>query len=113
RLKTRIAQEYADMVYNGLWFTAYHQDMAAYIHSVQRHVTGGVRVKLHKGVCTVVGRRSPKSLYSHSLATYEEGDKYDQGAARGFIHIWGLPVRVQAQAQLLGQPEGPLGIAGP
>jgi argininosuccinate synthase len=106
RLKERIAQEYADLIYNGLWFTAYHQDLAALVESSQRHVTGSVRVRLHKGTAMVVGRRSPKSLYDFSLATYDKGDVYDQSAAVGFIHIWGLPVRVQAQAQMLeGQPE--------
>ncbi len=99
RLKARIAQEYAEIIYNGLWFTAHHQDLAAYVQSTQRHVTGTVRVKLHKGVATAVGRKSPKSLYDFSLATYEKEDQYDRTAAPGFIQIWGLPVRVQAQAQ--------------
>jgi argininosuccinate synthase len=112
RLKQRLAQEYADLIYNGLWFTAHHQDLAAYVQSTQRHVTGSVRLRLHRGVCAVVGRRSPKSLYDFALATYEKGDQFDHSAAVGFIQIWGLPVRIQAQAQLLSQPEGPLGIAG-
>ena len=103
RLKGRIAQEYAELIYNGLWFTAHHQDLAAYLQSTQRHVTGTVRVKLHKGSATVVGRKSPRSLYDFSLATYEKADAFDKGAATGFIHIWGLPVRVQAKAQTLGE----------
>ena len=99
RLKARIAQEYAEIIYNGLWFTAHHQDLAAYVQSTQRYVTGMVRVKLHKGVANAVGRKSPKSLYDFSLATYDKEDQYDRTAAAGFIQIWGLPVRVQAQAQ--------------
>ena len=99
RMKARIGQEYAELIYNGLWFTAHHRDLAAYVQSTQRHVTGTVRVRLHKGAATVVGRKSPKSLYDFSLATYDEEDKYDRTAAPGFIQIWGLPVRVQAQAQ--------------
>ena len=99
RLKARVAQEYAEIIYNGLWFTAHHQDLAAYVQSTQRHVTGTVRVKLHKGVANAVGRKSPKSLYDFSLATYDKEDQYDRTAAAGFIQIWGLPVRVQAQAQ--------------
>jgi argininosuccinate synthase len=99
RLKARIAQEWAELVYNGLWFTAHHQDLAAYVQSTQRHVTGTVRVKLHKGLATVVGRKSPKSLYDFTLATYDKADQFDRTAAPGFIHIWGLPVRVQAEAQ--------------
>ncbi len=111
RLKERVAIEYADLIYNGLWFTANHQDIAAYVHSTQRHVSGTVRLRLHKGTCTVVGRKSPKSLYSFQLATYDREDQFDQSAAVGFIQIWGLPVRVQAEAQLLTQEEGPLYIA--
>jgi len=105
RLKERIAQEYADLIYNGLWFTVHHQDLAAYVQSTQRHVTGTIRVRLHKGTAMVVGRKSPKSLYDFSLATYDKGDVYDQSAAPGFIHIWGLPVRVQARAQMLAEEE--------
>ena len=56
-------------------------------------------MKLHRGVATVVGRKSPKSLYDFSLATYDKEDQYDRTPAPGFIQIWGLPVRVQAQAQ--------------
>jgi argininosuccinate synthase len=105
RLKSRIAQEYAEIVYNGLWFSAHHQDLAAYIESTQRHVSGVVRVKLHKGTATAVGRKSPKSLYDFSLATYDKGDSFDRNAAVGFINIWGLPVRVQSQAQTLGEDD--------
>jgi argininosuccinate synthase len=113
RMKARIAQEYADLIYNGLWFTAYHQDLAAFVQSSQRHVIGTVRMRLHKGQATPVGRRSPKSLYDFALATYDKGDQYDQSAAVGFISIWGLPVRVQAKAQLLAEPGEPLRIASP
>jgi len=105
RLKERIAQEYADLIYNGLWFTAHREDLAAYVRSTQRHVTGSVRVRLHKGSAVVVGRKSPKSLYDFSLATYDKGDVYDQSAAPGFIHVWGLPVRIQARAQMLEEGE--------
>jgi argininosuccinate synthase len=101
RFKVKVALEYADLIYNGLWFTANRQDLAAYVDSTQRFVTGTVRVKLFKGRCDVVGRKSPYSLYSHSLATYETGDKFDQSASPGFIHIWGLPVKTQAQIQPL------------
>jgi argininosuccinate synthase len=101
RLKARLAQEYSELVYNGLWFSAHHQDIAAYIQSTQRHVSGEVRVKLHKGAATVVGRKSPRSLYDFSLATYDKADEFDRTAAVGFINIWGLPSRVQAKAQLL------------
>ena len=105
RFKEKVALEYADLIYNGLWFTALHQDLAAYVERSQRHVTGTVRVKLLKGKATVVGRKSPKSLYSFGLATYDKGDEFDQSASVGFIHIWGLPVKTQAQVQGVERPE--------
>jgi argininosuccinate synthase len=112
-LKARLASEYADLIYNGLWFTAHHQDLASYVQSTQRYVTGTVRMRLHKGQATPVGRRSPKSLYDFALATYDAGDQFDQSAGVGFIKIWGLPVQVQARAQLLAEPGEPLRIATP
>ncbi len=99
RFKARVAQEYADLVYNGLWFSAMHDDLTAYVKSTQKHVDGAVRVKLFKGKATVVGRKSPKSLYSYHLATYDKEDKFDQSASLGFIQIFGLPVKTQAQVQ--------------
>ncbi len=99
RFKQQVAIEYADLVYNGLWFTSLHEDLVAYIKSSQRCVTGTVRLKLFKGSCTVIGRKSPYSLYSYGLATYDKGDLFDQSASAGFIHIWGLPVKTQAQVQ--------------
>jgi argininosuccinate synthase len=99
RFKQKVAMEYADLVYNGLWFTSLHEDLAACIQSSQRCVTGTVRLKLFKGNSIVVGRKSPYSLYSYGLATYDKGDVFDQSASAGFIHIWGLPVKTQAQVQ--------------
>ena len=99
RFKAKVAAEYADLVYNGLWFTGMRQDLAAYVESTQRYVTGTIRVKLFKGKCQIVGRKSPYSLYDYSLATYDKGDAFDQSASPGFIHIWGLPVRTQARVQ--------------
>ncbi len=99
RTKSRLAQEYGDIVYNGLWFTPHRNDLDAYFRSTQRHVTGEVRVRLHKGTCTVSGRTAPRSLYNYELATYDRGDQFDQSSANGFISIYGLPVRTQNQAQ--------------
>jgi argininosuccinate synthase len=101
RFKTLVAQEYADLIYNGLWFSAYHQDLFAFVASNQRFVSGHVRVKLLKGKATVVGRKSEHSLYSKKLATYEHGDQFDHEAAKGFIRLWGLSQQTQAQLQLL------------
>lgn len=99
RTKARIAQEYADVIYNGLWFTAHRTDLDAYVQSTQRFVTGDVKVRLHKGTCTVIGRRAPKALYRYGLATYDRQDEFDHASAEGFIKIYGLPVRTQNQAQ--------------
>ena len=107
RTKASLRQEYADLIYNGLWFTAHHQDLAAYVQSTQRYVSGTVRMRLHKGQAVPVGKKSPRSLYSYQLATYDRGDTYDQGAAVGFINIWGLPVTQQARTQLLAEGEQP------
>ncbi len=105
RFKQKVAIEYADLIYNGLWFTHFRDDLAAYVRSTQQFVSGTVRLKLYKGSSTVVGRKSPFSLYNYSLATYDEGDQFDQSASPGFIHIWGLPVRNQAQVQTIEPPE--------
>ncbi len=110
RFKERVAAEYADLVYNGLWFSAHHQDLAAYVQSTQRFVTGDVRVRLHRGTATVVGRRSDHSLYSISLATYGKGDAFDHKAAEGFIGVFGLPLRNQARTQALWSGDQPLAL---
>ncbi len=106
RFKQIVSAEYSDLVYNGLWFTAFREDLAAYVESSQRFVTGTVRLKLFKGSCIVVGRKSPYSLYRHDLATYDRGDVFDQSAAVGFIHLWGLPARTQARVQGEEEKEG-------
>ena len=106
RFKTLVSQEYADIIYNGLWFSAFHQDLFAFVSSSQRFVAGQVRVKLFKGKATVVGRKSEHSLYSKKLATYESGDTFDHEAARGFIRLFGLSQQTQAQRQLLKGGKG-------
>ncbi len=102
RFKERVAVEYADLIYNELWFSSLHRDLAAYIESTQRYVTGTVRLKLYRGNSLVVGRKAPASLYSHGLATYDKGDIFDQSVSAGFIQLWGLPAKTQAQVQGIG-----------
>ena len=97
RVKTRLSQEYADLVYNGLWFSPTRSAIDAFVQDVQRRVTGTIRLKLYKGSCHVVGRKSEFALYEHGLATYDEGDTFDHSAAEGFIRIWGLPVETAAK----------------
>ena len=99
RTKARIALEYADVVYNGLWFTAHRADLNAYVQSTQRFVTGDIKVRLYKGSATVVGRQAPKALYNHGLATYDRSDEFDHGSAEGFIKIYGLSVKTENQVQ--------------
>ena len=113
KLKKAVAIEYSELIYNGLWFSAHHQDIAAYVASTQRHVTGTIRVKLHRGRATVVGRKAAQSLYDRGLATYDRGDTYDQSAAIGFINIWGLQTRTQVRTQLLADLPDALRIAMP
>jgi len=113
KLKKQIAIEYSELIYNGLWFSAHHQDIAAYVASTQRHVTGVIRVKLHRGRAVVVGRKATHSLYDRGLATYDRGDTYDQSAAVGFINVWGLQTRTQVRTQLLADLPDALRIAMP
>ncbi len=94
-----VSREYAQLVYDGLWFSQLREDLQAYVEGSQRAVTGDIRVKLHKGHATVVGRKSDYALYKHELATYDEGDTFDQSASPGFIHLWGLPIRTQARVR--------------
>ncbi len=113
RMKERVAQEYADLVYEGLWFSTHHQDLAAYVHSTQRHVTGEVRLRFWRGHAEAVGVASDRSLYHLELATYGSDDAFDQQAALGFIKLWGLPLEVQARQQLLRDSPDPLRLAAP
>jgi argininosuccinate synthase len=99
KFKQLVATEYADLTYNGLWFSALRRDLAAFVVSTQQFVSGSVRLKLHKGSCCVAGRKSPHSLYHHGLATYDKDDRFDQDAAVGFIKLWGLSEKTQAQSQ--------------
>ncbi|MXY88605.1 MAG: argininosuccinate synthase, partial [Dehalococcoidia bacterium] len=113
KLKRELSAQYAELIYDGLWFSAHHQDLAAYTASTQRFVSGEARVRLHRGSVTVTGRRAESSLYDRALATYDREDAFDHGSAVGFIDIWGLQTRVQARQQLLDQLPQALRIAQP
>ncbi len=99
RFKDLVAQQWAQMVYDGLWFSPLRDALYAFVNETQAHVDGEVRLKLFKGSSHVVGRKSPAQLYQLSLATYGRGDAFDQTAAAGFIKLWGLGVRTAAQVQ--------------
>jgi len=105
RFKTIVSQTCSDIIYDGLWFSTFHQDLMGFVEKNQRFVSGTVRVELYKGRCVVTGRESEHSLYSKQLATYEEGDQFPHDTALGFIKIHGLAQQTQAQQQLLkGEP---------
>jgi argininosuccinate synthase len=96
RFNNLVANELAQLTYDGLWFSALHRDLRGYVASSQRVVSGEVRIRLDHGSAVVAGRRSPLSLYDKDLATYDQGDAFDHAAAVGFIGIFGLPLRVEA-----------------
>ena len=91
--KDGVAQKYSELTYYGLWYTPLKEALDKFIDETQKKVNGSVRLKLYKGTCSVVGRKSPNSLYKKELATYEEGDVFDQSLAKGFIELWGLPYK--------------------
>ncbi len=97
RIKHELARTYADLVYNGLWFSQTREAIDAFVRAIQPRVTGTVRMRLFKGDCRVVGRKSPYSLYDHGLASYDAGNVLHQHAAEGFIKIWGLPTETVAR----------------
>jgi argininosuccinate synthase len=99
RMRAYVGQQYADLVYDGRWFTGMREDLDAMIDSTMRYVTGDVRVRLYKGSVVVTGRRSEYSLYDFGLATYSSEDEFDHKAATGFIDIYSLAARIQYKNQ--------------
>nr|NNM91388.1 argininosuccinate synthase [Bacilli bacterium] len=99
QFKPILEQKYAELVYNGLWFSPLKKAVDAFILQTQATVTGTVRVKLFKGTASIVGSKSPYSLYNRGLATYAADDQFDHQAAVGFISLWGLPTRLQAKVE--------------
>ncbi|MGY3704834.1 argininosuccinate synthase [Vagococcus martis] len=95
--KPILENELSNLIYNALWFNPATQAILAYIKETQKVVNGTAKVKLYKGNATVVARKSPNSLYDENLATYTSADTFDQDAAIGFIKLWGLPTKVNAE----------------
>ena len=91
--KEQVALKYAELTYYGLWYTSLKDALDKFVEKTQERISGTVRLKLHKGTCSVVGRKSPNSMYKMELATYEEGDAFDQSLAKGFLDLWGLPYK--------------------
>jgi argininosuccinate synthase len=97
QFKTQVDQQMAKMIYDGLWYSPLKAALDAFVDETQKVVSGVIRVKLHKGNHTVVGRKSVHSLYNEELATYSKGDAFDHNAAVGFIKLWGLTTKVYSE----------------
>lgn len=97
RYKRGVEARWAELVYDGLWFSGLKRSLDAFIDDTQKYVSGDIRLSLQGGRATVTGRRSDKSLYDFSLATYDTGDTFDQSQAKGFIEIWSLPSKISAR----------------
>lgn len=95
--KSHIAIKYAQLLYDGLWYTPLKQALDAFIDSTQETCTGQIKMKLYKGNCIPAGIKSPYSLYSEEIATFGEDDVYDQKDAEGFIHLFSLPLKTNAR----------------
>ena len=94
--KMQVALKYAELVYDGNWYTPLRESLDAFVTETQKTVTGKVRLKLYKGRCTPAGAQSPYSLYSEEMATFGRDEVYNQKDAEGFINLFGLPLKVRA-----------------
>jgi argininosuccinate synthase len=99
REKIRLEHRYAELVYDGLWFSPLRDALDAFVDASQVHVTGEVRLRLEPGRCHVVGRRAPRSLYDYGLATYDAADRFRHADSEGFVRIWGLGVQTWSGVQ--------------
>jgi argininosuccinate synthase len=112
RFQRIVADEWARLVYDGLWFSSLRSALDGFVQETQLHVTGAVRMRLEDGVAQVVGRRAERSLYRTDLATYDRvTDSFDHAAARGFIELFGLPLRTQTRVQGALDDSAPLHVA--
>lgn len=96
--KEQVAIKFAELVYDGMWYTPIREALSAFVDETQKTVTGTVRLKLYKGSCTPAGAKSPYSLYSEEMATFGADEVYNQKDAEGFINLFGLPLKVRALA---------------
>ena len=103
RYKRTVESKWAELVYDGLWFSGLKRALDVFIDETQKHVTGDIRLKLHAGTAVVTGRKSSQSLYDFNLATYDTGDTFDQSMAKGFIELWSLPSKISARRDLAGK----------
>lgn len=99
--KMNLSNAFADLVYDGKWFTPLREAMSAFVDSTQEYVTGDVKLKLYKGNIIDAGVTSPYSLYDEEIATFDEDEVYDQNDSAGFINLFGLPIKVRAKKGLI------------
>ncbi|TVT42194.1 argininosuccinate synthase [Amycolatopsis rhizosphaerae] len=102
RFKRQVEQRWGELVYDGLWFSPLKEALDAFLARSQERVSGEIRLRLHGGAAVVTGRRSDESLYDFNLATYDEGDTFDQSLAKGFVQLWGLPSKIAAKRDQKG-----------
>ncbi len=104
-MKRKLSQDFANLIYDGLWFSPLRECLQAFLEESQRTMTGEVRIRVSAGLARITGRRSPFSLYDEGLATYSEGDTFDRSTAEGFLSLYGLPYKTIAQVRRSqGQP---------
>ena len=99
RMKQKLAIDFADLVYNGQWFTPLREAMSAFVTETQKTVTGDVKLKLYKGNIINAGVTSPYTLYDEEVATFDEDHVYNQADSAGFINLYGLPIKVRAMLE--------------
>jgi len=100
RYKRGVESEWANLVYDGLWYSGLKRSLDVFIDDTQKYVSGEIRLKLQGGRAVVTGQKSEQSLYDFSLATYDTGDTFDQSLSKGFIEIWSLPSKISARRDL-------------
>ncbi len=100
RFKRGVEQRWAELVYDGLWFSPLTRALDEFVRSSQQHVSGEIRLTLHAGTATITGRRSDASLYDFNLATYDAADTFDQSLAKGFVELWGMPSKIAARRDI-------------
>jgi len=110
--KQRLEGRFADLVYDGMWYSPLKEALDAFFESTQRFVTGEVRLRLEPGRCYVVGRRSPHSLYDYGLATYDAADTFNHADSEGFVKLWGLGIETWAAKQSATLPGTPATASG-
>ena len=101
--KQQVGLKFAELVYNGRWFTPLRESLSAFVDNTEKHITGTVRLKLYKGNVILAGRKSPHSLYREDYVTFDADDVYDQADANGFIRLYGLPMKVEAMLRVEGK----------